>query len=135
MTILVYRNIGKGGSTAVVEVLPGDAMRITVDMARPWTFKPGQHMFLYMPSVGFWTSHPFSVAWSGNEGDPNSEKGLAVSQQDAFEREKTTMSLVIRRRTGFTDALYRKAENATNGKLVVTAYAEGPYGEDICSAR
>ncbi|KAI9796775.1 MAG: hypothetical protein M1835_003131, partial [Candelina submexicana] len=132
MTIFMYRNVSKGRSTAVVEVLPGDAMRVRVNMARPWAFKPGQHMFLYMPSVGLWTSHPFSVAWSGNEDDSNPEKGLAIRQQDAFERQKTTMSLVIRRRTGFTESLYRKAESAVNGRLVVTAYAEGPYGGIHC---
>ncbi|KAI9720770.1 MAG: hypothetical protein M1812_002609 [Candelaria pacifica] len=131
-TMLMYRNIGKGRSKATVEVLPGDAMRVTVDMARPWTFRPGQHMFLYMPAIGFWTSHPFSIAWSGNEDDSTPEKVLATSQQDAFERQKTTMSLVIRRRTGFTESLYRRAESAKNGKLVVTAYAEGPYGDIHC---
>jgi predicted ferric reductase len=37
------------------------------------------------------------------------------------------MSAVIRRRDGFTNSLYKKAENA-QGRLVLNALVEGPYG-------
>ncbi|KAI9822015.1 MAG: hypothetical protein M1832_003187 [Thelocarpon impressellum] len=119
---LVYRNLGHARTRALVETLPGDAVRVTLDMARPWTSRPGQHIFLYMPSVGLWTSHPFSVAWAG-DADPSGEKGMELERQQS----KSSISLVIRRRTGFTENLYRKAEQA-KGKLVLTAFAEGPYG-------
>jgi hypothetical protein len=69
---LVTCNVGSGGTQADVEVLPGDALRVTVRMARPWRFRPGQHAYLYIPSVGLWTNHPFSVAWSEEEEDVNS---------------------------------------------------------------
>ncbi len=85
-------------------------------------------MFLYMPSVGVWTCHPFSVAWSDEEENPTSEKGLAMSRQDVLATKKTTMSLIIRRRTGFTTKLHRRAERAADGKVVVQAFVEGPYG-------
>ena len=39
---LIYRNVGNGGTSAEVEVLPGDAMRVTLRPARPWTFDPSQ---------------------------------------------------------------------------------------------
>ena len=52
LAILLYRNCGRKSTTALVEALPGDAMRITLRMARPWTFQPGQHIYLYIPSVG-----------------------------------------------------------------------------------
>lgn len=128
MFTLVYRNLGAGGTKAVVEALPGDALRVTLKMARPWRFRPGQHMYLYMPSVGMWTNHPFSVAWSEDEENPTSEKGLAISRQDVLATEKTEMSLIIRRRTGFTTHLHKRAEQAPNGKMVVQAFVEGPYG-------
>ena len=38
------------------------------------------------------------------------------------------MSLIIRRRTGFTDKLFRKAEKAPEGKFVTPCLVEGPYG-------
>ena len=96
-------------------------------MARPWTFRPGQHMFVTLPSVGLWTSHPFSVAWSDTEERLDSEKGLAMSRQDILSYQKTTMSAIIRRRDGFTDALYTKVEKAQS-HLVLNALVEGPYG-------
>lgn len=126
--IIVVRNLGKGRTTATVEALPGEAMRITLKMARPWRFKPGQHLYLYMPSVGLWTSHPFSVAWSQPEELVTDEKGLVMSQQDLSLLRKDTISLLVRRRTGFTDKLYKRAEKGVGGRISLTAFAEGPYG-------
>lgn len=130
--MLLMRNIGNGGTKAEVEPLPGDALRITVRMARPWKFRPGQHAYLYMPSVGFWTNHPFSLAWSEEEEDINlvtDEKGLPMNRQDILEMRKTTMSFIVRRRTGFTHQLYKKADLAADGKFITTAFVEGPYGK------
>ncbi|GAQ34445.1 hypothetical protein AtubIFM55763_007137 [Aspergillus tubingensis] len=126
--IIVYRNCGRECTTAHVETLPGDALRITLKMARPWTFKPGQHMYLYIPSIGFWMSHPFSVGWSEAEEIPASEKGIPMTQQDLASLQKTTVSLLIRRRTGFTDKLFKRAQNSPSGRISLRAFAEGPYG-------
>jgi hypothetical protein len=120
-----YRN--GGGNQALVESLPGGACRVTVDMAQPWTFKPGHHAYLYMPSVGLWTSHPFSVAWSEEAEKLDSEK-LAMSRQDILAMQKTNMSFIIRGRTGFTGKLCRKAEAAPDGRFYTKCFAEGPYG-------
>ncbi|KAF3040704.1 hypothetical protein E8E12_006090 [Didymella heteroderae] len=134
---LVINNVGNGGSSADVEVLPGDALRITVKMARPWSFRPGQHAYLYMPSIGLWTNHPFSIAWSEEEEDPHhiDEKGLPMTSNDlALQKSKTSMSFIVRRRTGFTDKLFRKADLSASGRFSTTCYAEGPYGgEDLSS--
>ncbi|RDW83162.1 ferric-chelate reductase-like protein [Coleophoma crateriformis] len=124
---IVYRNVGNGGSRTLVEALPGNACRVTIDLARPWTFKPGQHAYLYMPSVGLWTSHPFSVAWSEEAEDLDSEK-LAMNKQDILAMQKTNISFVIRGRTGFTGQLFKKAEAAPDGKFYTKCFAEGPYG-------
>lgn len=134
---LVLRNVGSGGTQADVEVLPGDALRVTVRMARPWRFRPGQHAYLYMPTIGLWTNHPFSVAWSEEEEDVNTistmtdEKGLPMSRQDILEHNnnKTSMSFIIRRRTGFTDKLFRKADLSAAGRFSTSAFVEGPYGK------
>ncbi|KAF2455767.1 ferric reductase like transmembrane component-domain-containing protein [Lineolata rhizophorae] len=140
--MIVYRNVGSGGTKADVEVLPGDALRITLRVARPWRFRPGQHVYLYIPSIGWWTSHPFSLIWSEEEmpveevaGDI--EKGFIPPStmttnvaSSALEPHKTTMSLIVRRRTGFTDKLFRAADAKIGGKLTTTALVEGPYGHD-----
>ncbi|CRG85905.1 hypothetical protein PISL3812_02908 [Talaromyces islandicus] len=126
--INTYRNILGSKTTAVVQSLPGDAMRITLRLARPWTVRPGQHMYLYIPSVGLWTSHPFSVAWSESERALTEEKGLVMTRQDLMSAQKETISLLVRRRTGFTDTLYKRAEKGVGGQISVFALAEGPYG-------
>jgi predicted ferric reductase len=126
---LLRRNVGNGGTHAEVEALPGDAVRVTLRVAKPWKFTPGQHVYMYMPSIGGPTSHPFSLAWSEEEDEWNTEKALPVTRQDAFGSRRTNMSLIIRRRTGFTDALFKKAEMSPGGKFTSRAFVEGPYGE------
>lgn len=111
-----------------MEALPGNAVRVTLDLARPWNFKPGQHAYLYMPAIGAWTSHPFSVAWSEEASKVDEKNGLITTRQDILAMQKTSMSFVIRARTGFTGKLLKKAEEAPDGKFWTTCYAEGPYG-------
>ncbi len=122
---VIYRN--NAGSKALVEALPGNACRVTVDMARPWTFKSGQHAYLYMPAVGAITSHPFSVAWSEEAEQLDNEK-LPMNRRDILAMRKTKISFIIRERTGFTKKLFKKAEASPDGKFVTKCFAEGPYG-------
>lgn len=128
--LLVRNNFSKRGVTkAEIEALPGDALRVTLRTSRPWKFRPGQHIYLYIPSIGMWTSHPFSLAWSEESSNVSGEKDLPISRQDIFAASTKSTSLIIRRRTGFTNTLYRKAEAAsTVGPLQTTAFVEGPYG-------
>ncbi|KAK3899129.1 ferric reductase like transmembrane component-domain-containing protein [Staphylotrichum tortipilum] len=121
-----YRNIGAGGTKTLVEALPGNACRVTVTMARPWAFKPGQHAYLYIPSIGYWQSHPFTVAWSDESDHPDGEK-LPIRRQDVLAAKKTTLSFIIRGRTGFTGTLYNRAAAQPEGKLVTRCLVEGPY--------
>jgi predicted ferric reductase len=124
---LGYHNVGAGGTKTLVEALPGGACRVTVSMARPWTFKPGQHAYLYMPSISYWQSHPFSVAWSEESEHLDGDK-LPMDRTDILASKKTTMSFIIRGRTGFTGTLYNKASACAEGKMMTSAYLEGPYG-------
>jgi predicted ferric reductase len=128
--IIIYRNFGRESTTATVEAMPGDAMRITLRMARPWNFRPGQHIYLYIPSVGWWTSHPFSVGWSEADNLITDEKSpLPMSKQDLLGApQKETISLLVRRRTGMTDQLFQRASNAIGSRVTLRAFAEGPYG-------
>jgi len=135
---ILMRNVGNGGTQADIEVLPGDALRVTVRMARPWTFRPGQHAYLTIPSVGLHTNHPFSLAWSEEEEDisitnmVSDEKGLPMNRQDILDHRKTSMSFIVRRRTGFTEKLYKKADLSAAGRFSCNAFVEGPYGECRC---
>ncbi|KAI8634805.1 ferric reductase like transmembrane component-domain-containing protein [Xylariaceae sp. FL1651] len=124
---IIYHNVGKGGTQTLVEALPGNAVRVTVTMARPWNFLPGQHAYLYMPTISFWQSHPFSLAWSEEAENLNADK-LAMNRQDILAMRKTSMSFVIRARTGMTSTLYQRAAASPDGRLVTRCLVEGPYG-------
>lgn len=125
---IIRANIGQGVTHAEVEALPGDALKITLRIVRPWKFRPGQHAYLYMPSVGLWTSHPFTLAWSQETNGMGDEKTLPTATQDILTKKSTNMSLIVRRRTGFTDRMWKKAERAPGNKFITTAFVEGPYG-------
>ncbi|OQD77472.1 hypothetical protein PENDEC_c002G03542 [Penicillium decumbens] len=129
--IIIYRNFGRESTTATVEAMPGEAMRITLRLARPWTFRPGQHVYLYIPAVGWWTSHPFTVSWSeaGNLITDEKSPPLPMSRQDLLSTpQKETISLLVRRRTGMTDKLFQRAVSAIGARVTLRAFAEGPYG-------
>lgn len=120
---VVYRNTGSSG--ALIEALPGNACRITIQTSRPWTFKPGQHAYLYMPAVGLLSSHPFSVAWS-EDAENTSDKKLALNCRDVLAMQKTSMSFIVRARTGFTNKLFKKAEASPDGRFI-TRFVFIPY--------
>jgi hypothetical protein len=123
---VLYRNMG--GTKAVVEALPGNACRVTIDMPRPWIFKPGQHAYLYIPSLGLWTSHPFSVAWSQETENLDPDEKIAMNRQDILAMQKTSMSFIVRARTGFTNSLYQRALSSSEGRFTANCFVEGPYG-------
>ncbi|KAI5812407.1 ferric reductase like transmembrane component-domain-containing protein [Pyronema omphalodes] len=129
---LVYRNMGRKMTRIHVEALPGDAVRVTIRMARPWKLKPGEHLYLYVPTLGLWTSHPFTIAWQEDEAahfeDDGTEKSLPVTRQDVIQADPT-MSLIVRRRTGFTNTLFKKAFDAPRRCFDTMALVEGPYGK------
>lgn len=88
-------------------------------------------MYLYIPSLGLWTSHPFSVAWTSSEPMSTDEKRTSG---DSFNllldpTERTTMSFLIKRRDGFTNKLLGKVNKVEEGRFSATALAEGPFGK------
>ena len=142
---IIYRNVGRRGLTKVtVEALPGagdghlEACRVSFELPRPWTYSPGTHAYIYIPSVSFWMNHPFSLAWSDSRPTPylalekGIEDGLPTNRYDLdmpkLERETTTMHLVMAKRTGMTAALYNKARASPTGIISLSGFIEGPYG-------
>lgn len=137
---LLYRNVSlssRPNTNATIETLPGDALRVTLHLARPWTFKTNQHVYLTIPSIGLWTNHPFSVAWSDSPStrtlsslDIDPEKAISSTTTGDSSRltpSQTSISLIMRRRSGLTDAVFRRTL-ANSGRLhAVSALVEGPY--------
>lgn len=81
--------------------------------------------------------NPVSIAWS--EAPPqrlrprDPEKGVGASKTsapttDTLALPQQSVSLIIRRRAGFTDRLHRKALDTLNHRTTLPALIEGPYG-------
>ncbi|CAZ82869.1 unnamed protein product [Tuber melanosporum] len=136
----------KGLLSNVAEVAPlkgGDAVRFSVELSTPFKYRPGTHAYLYVPRIGWWQSHPFSIAWTSAE---ESKQAVGATQmpdkhhepQKTTTPKKTTMHFIISKHDGFTRALYDAAQSAAatadpekleNGcVLKVLGLVEGPYG-------
>ncbi|KIV89197.1 hypothetical protein PV10_08785 [Exophiala mesophila] len=135
---LMWRSLGKGGCKAEIEPLGAGAVRITLTPPRPLHYRIGQYVYLTIPSVGLWTAHPFSIAWSGLEqsldrsGSVRSEfnEKRPINRQTDLEveqRGRPTLCLLAKAHTGFTKKLLNRAL-ASETKLTLNAYIEGPYG-------
>lgn len=115
-------------------------MRVTVQLARPWSFGPGQHAYMYMPGVSLVSSHPFSAAWCGS-----SNQATLQSSESTRAGEKTpavmtgvsesnsglsTMCFVVRVRDGFTRRLWKRVskEAGSESSFATACFLEGPYG-------
>ena len=138
LSTLIYRSCGKEHATVSIEALPGDALRISIKSPRPWTYRPGQSLYLVIPSVGWWTAHPFSIAWS----DVNEPASPSVSVNSSFDEKKPvvrdrkldvedggkpTYSLVVKAKSGMTKKLLQATERVGRPPVSFNAFIEGPY--------
>jgi predicted ferric reductase len=132
---IFYHNYayGHGWTRVQVEAVAGEACRVTFDLARPWTPRPGAHCHIYVPALAWFSSHPFSVAWTDiqpvrpsddTEKLPTLERPLDLDRKEQL---KASVSFIIRARTGFTKNLLHKAMNSPNGMFMTRGAVEGPY--------
>ncbi|CAG7963025.1 unnamed protein product [Penicillium salamii] len=131
LAILIWRNVGRRPTTATIEALPGSVARVDVAVSRAWSFRPGQHMYLYMPCLGLWTSHPFTVAWTSKSSSatPSEKRGSSDSLRALIGgSETTTVSILVKGQDGFTKKLIQKVEESAEGHIKALALAEGPFG-------
>lgn len=128
-------------TTMVVTALPGEACRVTFHLPRLIHIQPGCHVFVYIPKISWWMSHPFSIAWA--EPSTSSDAALPPSptlpQTHYTDLEKqstyptnpnptTQISLIISAQKGMTRRLYNLASASPSKFLTLPAFLEGPYG-------
>jgi predicted ferric reductase len=99
-----------GNKTREIPVL--DAVHVHIRLARPWTWRAGQWVYLSIPGVSrtsFVQSHPFFVSWwyRDSKGDNN-------------------IVLIIEKRKGFTKDLV-----SVDPHSEMRAIVEGPYGREL----
>ncbi|KAL4970516.1 ferric reductase family protein [Aspergillus stella-maris] len=150
---LIYLNFSlkRGSTSLVVEALPGEACKVTFHLPKRVHVPPGSHVYAYIPSISFWMSHPFSVAWvdpassvtSSDYADSHSpsykkhskdpsllEKqlpDLPPSYSSHRLTQQTSVSLIVAARKGMTRKLYNKALASPKATLYTTGFIEGPY--------
>ena len=140
---LGYLNLSRkhGCTNVVVEALQGEACRVTFNLPRHVTVRPGSHVYAYLPRVSLWMSHPFSVAWTNVDSEPPTgaetllpvsptspsslEKQITLALQKS--KEPTSISLVMVARTGMTRKIYDMARASEGGMTRISGYVEGPY--------
>ncbi|CCT61130.1 hypothetical protein [Plenodomus lingam JN3] len=132
LSILYYGFSLKKRSRITVEAMPGEAVRLTIDMVRDWTPRPGCHVHVWMPRLALWSSHPFSVAWATTLTPDSKEMTLPTLEGDFLmpgaPQKSRQISLVCRARTGLTRKMYEKACKAPNEQFTTFGFIEGPYG-------
>lgn len=119
---------------AFVQLLPGKTLRLTLRTPNKMSWQPGQWVYLNIPSVRFWESHPFTIASAHDADfpvatefvDADHEKGLAVQKVKGEER---TMVLLVRCRRGFTRHLWNFV--AKKRQMQIEAAADAQHGASV----
>ncbi|KAH7066761.1 ferric reductase like transmembrane component-domain-containing protein [Paraphoma chrysanthemicola] len=132
-SILWYGFSLKQRSSIKVEAMPGEAVRLTIDMVREWQPRPGCHVHMWMPRMSLLSSHPFSVAWSPTLSPDSKEMTLPILEGDALmapgaPQKSRQISLICRARTGLTRQMYERACKMPNETFTAWGFIEGPYG-------
>lgn len=113
--IFLFRNISRNGIGHIAELQekPGDITQLTIPDIK-FTWRPGQHVVLWCPSLGPLGSHPFTIA--------------NIPQKESS-GEPDQVQLILRARSGFTRKLYRKAASTQHARPpTMRAFVNGPFG-------
>ncbi|MCJ1251844.1 hypothetical protein MMC30_009082 [Trapelia coarctata] len=99
------------GYMARISPLPAGYVGVAIDDI-DFSWKPGQHIYISIPSIGFVEFHPFTIA---NEPKNISNGGTR------------SINLYIKAHSGFTGRLQRKAQRSTAEKPL-RVFISGPWG-------
>ncbi|EFP75050.2 uncharacterized protein PGTG_01643 [Puccinia graminis f. sp. tritici CRL 75-36-700-3] len=88
---------------ALVQVLPGQTLRITHRMVKDCKWEIGQYLLLCVPSVSWWQTHPYTICSSSS-----------LSQFDASSQQSSgkEVVLLLRARQGFSKKFYESIMRA-----------------------
>jgi predicted ferric reductase len=102
------------GEESAITLLPQGAIKVTVPTQMRW--RPGQYVYLRMPRISFFQSHPFTIASLCSDDFPS-----------AYGEKYRDLTLVFRPFQGFTRKVFETY--LENGPFrTYTAFLEGPYG-------
>ncbi|KAG8528642.1 uncharacterized protein KY384_006329 [Bacidia gigantensis] len=110
------------GEESAISILPENAVKVTIATEMKW--RPGQYVYIRMPGISVFESHPFTIASLCSEDFP-SEYGENYKD----------MALVFRPFGGFTRKVLDRAL-VDGPEKTYRAFIDGPYGgmrRDIAS--
>ena len=103
------------GYAAFLKVLTHNSIRVSIEDVRfRWT--PGQHVYISIPSLGFFQSHPFTI---GN---------LSEAINGGTDGVSRSLELYIQAQSGFTRKLLQKAKRNSVVDEPIRAFISGPLG-------
>jgi NAD(P)H-flavin reductase len=111
------------GYRTELHALPGDTTRVIIKNV-PFHWSPGQHIFLWIPRIGFIETHPFTISnvatsLSSASSTPHTAMTMASSGVNA--------QLEIRAHSGFSRRLHNLATRSPD--LQVRSFIQGPFGK------
>lgn len=126
-TVLLVRNnfhmsVGRRlGHPARVKISGLQTTVLTIENI-DFSWKPGQHIYLWLPGVGPTQTHPYTIA------------GVNQSTDKEKKTRNKSMHLVVRKHAGFSRRLHRFASQNDAQSKVLTAFVMGPYGHPPASS-
>ena len=127
--MLLWRNF-KTGSRNEIEVRKiDDALKVSIRPCRRWKVKAGQFVYLWVPSVGFWSfcqTHPFMITWWSEDQRGRAEQiECLVKIQDGFTRHLSNHTSVANLRL-WIDGPYGSSMNYGDfGSVILCATGPG----------
>lgn len=114
-------------------LLPGRTIRLRFIPPHHFSWAPGQHVLLSVPSVSKFSSHPFTIA--------------SVCDEEASSDEGRELVILVRARNGFTKHLWSHIErleesgqvgdapssnfSSPNRGVLLRTFIDGPFGSSI----
>ncbi|MBW0495591.1 hypothetical protein O181_035306 [Austropuccinia psidii MF-1] len=83
---------------ALVQILPGHTLRLTLRMAKEVSWMVGQYLLLCVPSIHWWQTHPFTIGSSSSLSKWNYKNQSTAGKE---------LVLLLRARSGFTKTFYQ----------------------------
>ncbi|CAO1627630.1 unnamed protein product [Sympodiomycopsis kandeliae] len=123
---------------AFAQILPGKTIRLTLRTPNRMSWAPGQWVYLNIPAIRGWQSHPFTIASAHDADMPvkrqnrrNDDVEKVLAKESQRRGEERTMVLLLRTRKGFTLKLWDYVQTHRHRQL--TAASEnagmGPTGK------
>ncbi|KAF3103480.1 hypothetical protein TWF102_003671 [Orbilia oligospora] len=117
------------GHTAEIDILDRkeNLTRVVIkDVKMKW--RAGQHIYLSIPSLRPFESHPFSISNTYEALPLPGKEYKELGNATATHNGSRDLHLLISSRAGFSKQLHRKCGPADNAPVVLKAFIEGPYG-------